>query len=40
MPMVIYLCFERNLGVALALSTVLMFVSLVLLVTRRDESAN
>jgi molybdate transport system permease protein len=46
MPMAIYLGFERNLGVALALSTVLVFVSLVLLlITRRldeqrEESAN
>jgi molybdate transport system permease protein len=39
MPMAIYLGFERNLGVALALSTVLVFVSLVLLlVTRRLEN--
>ena len=31
MPMAIYLGFERNLGVALALSVVLIFVSLILL---------
>ncbi|MGZ9235351.1 MAG: ABC transporter permease [Anaerolineales bacterium] len=38
MPMAIYLGFERNLGVALALSTVLVFVSFFLLfVTRRLE---
>ena len=39
MPMAIYLGFERNLGIALALSTVLMFVSFLLLfVTRRLEA--
>lgn len=38
MPMAIYLGFERNLGVALALSVVLIFVSVVLLmVTRKLE---
>lgn len=38
MPMAIYLGFERNLGVALALSTVLVFVSFfLLLITRRLE---
>jgi molybdate transport system permease protein len=38
MPMAIYLGFERNLGVALALSVVLIFVSVVLLtITRRLE---
>lgn len=39
MPLAIYLGLERSLNVALALSTVLVFVSLVLLlVTRRLES--
>jgi molybdate transport system permease protein len=39
MPMAIYLGFERNLGIALALSTVLVFVSFfLLLVTRRLEN--
>jgi molybdate transport system permease protein len=38
MPMAIYLGFERNLGVALALSVVLVIVSMLLLtVTRRLE---
>jgi len=38
MPMAIYLGFERNLGVALALSVVLIFVSVILLtITRRLE---
>jgi ABC-type sulfate transport system permease component len=38
MPMAIYLGFERNLGVALALSVVLMIVSVFLLMlTRRLE---
>lgn len=41
MPMAIYLGFERNLGVALALSVVLVIVSVLLLVlTRRLERAN
>lgn len=39
MPMAIYLGLERSLGIALALSTVLVFVSfLLLLVTRRLEN--
>ena len=39
MPMAIYLGFERNLGVALALSVVLVFASvLLLMLTRRLES--
>lgn len=39
MPLAIYLGLERSLGVALALSTVLVFVSfLLLLVTRRLET--
>lgn len=39
MPLAIYLGLERSLGVALALSTVLVFVSfLLLLVTRRLEN--
>lgn len=38
MPMAIYLGFERNLGVALALSVVLIFVSVILLrVTKKLE---
>lgn len=38
MPMAIYLGFERNLGIALALSVVLIFVSIVLLtITRKIE---
>jgi len=38
MPMAIYLGFERNIGVALALSMVLIFVSVVLLrITKRLE---
>jgi molybdate transport system permease protein len=38
MPMAIYLGFERNLGIALALSVVLIFVSVVLLtITRKLE---
>jgi molybdate transport system permease protein len=38
MPLAIYLGFERNLGVALALSVVLVFVSVTLLgITRRLE---
>jgi ABC-type sulfate transport system permease component len=38
MPMAIYLGFERNLGIALALSVVLVLVSVFLLmVTRRLE---
>jgi molybdate transport system permease protein len=38
MPMAIYLGFERNLGVALALSVVLVIVSiLMLMLTRRLE---
>jgi len=38
MPMAIYLGFERNLGVALALSVVLIFVSIILLmITRKLE---
>ena len=38
MPMAIYLGFERNLGVALALSVVLIFVSIILLrVTKKLE---
>jgi molybdate transport system permease protein len=38
MPMAIYLGFERNLGVALTLSVVLIFVSVILLmVTRKLE---
>jgi ABC-type sulfate transport system permease component len=38
MPLAIYLGLERSLNVALALSTVLVFVSfLLLLVTRRLE---
>jgi molybdate transport system permease protein len=36
MPMAIYLGFERNLGIALALSVVLVFVSIVLLTTIRS----
>jgi molybdate transport system permease protein len=39
MPMAIYLGFERNLGVALALAVVLIAVSVVLLaVTKRLET--
>jgi molybdate transport system permease protein len=38
MPMAIYLGFERNLGIALALSVVLIFVSVILLtITRKLE---
>ena len=38
MPMAIYLGFERNLGVALTLSVVLIFVSIILLlITRKLE---
>jgi molybdate transport system permease protein len=38
MPMAIYLGFERNLGVALALSVVLIFVSIILLmITKKLE---
>jgi molybdate transport system permease protein len=38
MPMAIYLGFERNLGVALALSMVLIFVSIILLmITKKLE---
>ena len=38
MPMAIYLGFERNLGIALALSVVLVLVSVVLLMlTKRLE---
>jgi molybdate transport system permease protein len=38
MPMAIYLGFERNLGVALALSVVLIFVSVILLmITKKLE---
>jgi len=38
MPMAIYLGFERNLGNALALSVVLIFVSVVLLtITKKLE---
>ncbi|HNM38579.1 MAG TPA: hypothetical protein PKI33_16020, partial [Anaerolineales bacterium] len=38
MPMAIYLGFERNVGVALSLSVVLIFVStLLLLLTRKLE---
>ncbi len=38
MPMAIYLGFERNLGIALALSVVLIFVSVILLtLTRKLE---
>jgi len=38
MPMAIYLGFERNLGIALALSVMLILVSIVLLTsTRRLE---
>lgn len=41
MPMAIYLGFERNLGVALALSVVLVLVSVLLLsVTRRLEKTD
>jgi molybdate transport system permease protein len=35
MPMAIYLGFERNLGIALALSVVLIFVSILLLILTR-----
>jgi len=39
MPMAIYLGFERNLGVALTLSVVLIFVSiLMLMLTKKLES--
>lgn len=39
MPMAIYLGFERNLGVALALSVVLIFVSVILLmITKKLET--
>jgi ABC-type sulfate transport system permease component len=39
MPMAIYLGFERNLGVALALSVVLVFVSVILLlITKKLET--
>jgi ABC-type sulfate transport system permease component len=39
MPLAIYLGLERSLSIALALSTVLVFVSLLLLlVTRRLEN--
>jgi molybdate transport system permease protein len=39
MPMAIYLGFERNLGIALALSVVLIFVSVILLaITRKLEN--
>jgi ABC-type sulfate transport system permease component len=38
MPMAIYLGFERNLGIALALSVVLILVSVILLLlTKRLE---
>ena len=38
MPMAIYLGFEHNLGVALALSVVLIFVSIILLmITKKLE---
>jgi ABC-type sulfate transport system permease component len=38
MPMAIYLGFERNLGIAIALSAVLIGISVVLLsLTRRLE---
>jgi len=38
MPLAIYLGFERNLGVALALSVVLIFVSIILLmITKKLE---
>jgi molybdate transport system permease protein len=41
MPMAIYLGFERNLGVALALSVVLVIVSMLLLtITRRLEKTD
>ena len=40
MPMAIYLGFERNMGVALALAVVLIAVSVVLLaITRKLEQA-
>jgi molybdate transport system permease protein len=39
MPMAIYLGFERNLGIALALSVMLIFVSVILLtITRKLEN--
>jgi len=41
MPLAIYLGFERSLGVAVALSVVLIFVSVILLgITRRLEKQN
>jgi molybdate transport system permease protein len=41
MPLAIYLGFEKNLGVAVALSVVLVAVSVVLLgITRRIEKTN
>jgi ABC-type sulfate transport system permease component len=40
MPMAIYLGFERNLGVALALSVMLVLVSMLLLgLTRKFEKS-
>ena len=36
MPMAIYLGFERNLGVAVALSVVLIFVSVILLMVTKN----
>jgi ABC-type sulfate transport system permease component len=41
MPLAIYLGFERNIGVAVALSVMLVFVSVMLLgITRRLEKHN
>lgn len=40
MPMAIYLGFERNIGVALALSVVLIFVSVILLMLTKSLEKN